>query len=353
MAGLLVLMTGLWWVQIVSAKRYEENLKNQSFRSVRVPAMRGKILDRNDESLAENRPRFDVNIYLEDLRPQFTAEFSNVARAYTNQHPGAKIRGDALAIINREARYRVVSNIVAQITLKLAEPQTLDSDRFVRHYFQQPYIPFPVLQNLTPKQVAIFAENFTGMTGVEMEIQPMRTYPNGTTAAHLLGYIQRHDKPSEEEEIECKYFLPDFIGRTGVEGSFDSALRGKAGVKSLLVNNAGYRQREEMLTPTEPGKNLELTIDTRIQRAAEKALASAMANVMGAAIVMDVRNGDVLALASAPSFRSNVFPTGVSSQEWQRLNTRNTAHVQSRDVRRVCSWIGDENLTALAAVESG
>lgn len=354
LVGLGVLLTGLWWVQVVSAKRYKANLKNQSFRSVRVPALRGKILDRNEQSLAENRPRFDVNIYLEDLRPQFTAEFANVAREYTNQHRGAKIRGDALAIVNREARFRVVSNITAQITAKLQEPLILDPTRFASHYQRQPYIPFPILQNLTPKQVAIFAENFTGLTGVEMEIQPMRTYPNGTTASHLLGYIQRHDQPDDEEEIECKYFLPDFIGRTGVEASFDSALRGKAGVKSLLVNNAGYRQREEMVSLTEPGKNLTLTIDIGIQRAAEKALASAMANVSGAAVVMDVRNGDILALASAPSFDPNVFPNGVSTEEWDRLNNENYSHMFNRATYGAYAPGSIlKILTALAGLESG
>lgn len=329
--GMLVLFGGLWWVQIVSAKRYETNLKSQSFRSVRVPALRGKIMDRNGVSLAENRPRFDVNIYLEDLRDEFTYAYTNhVKPEFLRQHPGVKLNGEAVAGLGREARYRVISNIVAQITTKLQDPQILDPDRFARHYYQTPYIPFPVLQNLTPKQVAIFAENFTGMNGVEMEIQPMRTYPNGTSASHLLGWIQRHDRPIDEEEIECKYFLPDYIGRTGVEAAFDSALRGKAGVKSLLINNLGYRQREEMISPTEPGKDLLLTIDLRIQQAAEKALASALANVKGAAIVMDVRNGDVLAMASAPDYDPNLFPGGISSEDWARLNNEQYSHMFNR-----------------------
>jgi penicillin-binding protein 2 len=329
-AGLLILLAGLWWVQIVSAKRYEENLKNQSFRSVRVPALRGSILDRNGQRLAENRPRFDVNLYLEDLRPQFTAEYPKVVRDYTNSNPGVKIRSDVLAQINREARYRVVSNIVSQVSSTLQQPYILDPARFSKHYSERPYIPFPAMQNLTPRQVAIFAENFTGMRGVEMEMQPMRTYPNGSSAAHLLGYIQRHDKPADDDEIAYKYYLPDFIGRTGVEASFDDQLRGKAGVKSLLVNNIGYRQREEMLNMTETGQTLALTIDSRIQRAAETALAGAMANVRGAVVVMDVRNGDVLALASLPAFDPNVFPTGVSSTEWNRLNNEKYSYMFNR-----------------------
>ena len=330
LAGLIILLAGLWWVQVVSVKRYEANLKNQSFRSVRVPALRGKILDRNGQSLVENRPRFDVNLYLEELRPQFTAEFRKVAGEVTNHSPNIKIGGKVLNDINREARYRVASNITSQITSRLQQPQILDSARFAKHYLGQPYIPFPIAQNLTEKQVAIFAENFTGLRGVEMEIRPTRTNLFGQNAAHLLGYIQRHDRPDDDDEIAYKYYLPDFMGKTGVEASFDSALRGKAGVQSLLVNNVGYRQREETLIPTEPGQNLSLTIDLRIQRAAEKALATAMANVRGAAVVMDVRNGEILALVSAPTYDPNAFAVGVSSNQYNEWNDENYSHMFNR-----------------------
>jgi penicillin-binding protein 2 len=331
LAGILVLFVGLWWVQIVSAQRYKANLKNQSFRSVRVPALRGEILDRNNQVLAENRPRFDVNLYLEDLRDQFTFEYTNIVRPeFYRTHPGAKITSTIRNQLSIEARYRAVSNIVSQVTTRLQEPKILDPTQFSRHYAQQPYIPFPVMQNLTEKQVAIFAEQLTGVNGLEMEIQSQRTYPNGSIAAHVLGYIQRHDRPDDDEEIPCKYYLPDFIGRTGVEASFDTPLRGKAGIKSVLINNFGYRQSDEMIQATEPGKNVSLTIDLRIQRAAEKALATVQAKVRGAVVVMDVRNGDILAMASAPTYDPNAFPNGISSAEWSRLNDEKYSHMFNR-----------------------
>ncbi len=364
LAGLIILLAGLWWVQVVSAKQYEANLKNQSFRSVRVPALRGKILDRNNESLVENRPRFDVNLYLEELRSQFRYEYTNnVLKENVRLHPelikpakpsslsrffasvtggSKKANADkpnqeqaklpvALRIeLEAEARYRVASNITAQITSTLQEPKILDRVRFGKHYAQRPYIPFPIAQNLSAKQVAIFAENFTGLRAVEMEIQPTRTNLFGTTAAHLLGYIQRHDQPEDEDEISYKYYLPDYMGKTGVEATFDSALRGKAGVQSLLVNNVGYRQHEETLVSTEPGQNVSLTIDLRIQRAAEKALSAAMANVRGAVVVMDVRNGDVLALVSAPTFDPNAFTVGVSTEQYTEWNNEKYSHMFNR-----------------------
>src|SRR5438067_5274420 len=115
--GMLALLGGLWRVQVVSSRKYAESLKDQSVRNVRVPAPRGKILDRNGALLADNQPRFTVNLYLEDLRNQFVKEYTNVVRKeFVATHPGAKITTAIKADLNRTARYNVVSNIVWQLS---------------------------------------------------------------------------------------------------------------------------------------------------------------------------------------------------------------------------------------------
>ena len=101
--------------------------------------------------------------------------------------------------------------------------------------------------------------------------------------------------------------MPDYEGESGVEKVYDGQLRGQPGDKSVLVNNLNYRQREDIETPNAPGDDIYLTIDRDLQLAAEKALAKAQANVRGAVVVMDVRNGDILAMASAPSFDPNMY----------------------------------------------
>jgi penicillin-binding protein 2 len=154
-------------------------------------------------------------------------------------------------------------------------------------------------------------------------VQSSRYYPLQTTAAHLMGHLQRDDSSAEGEESYFRYRLPDYRGVVGIEYSCDPYLRGHAGGKSVLVNNQGYRQSENVWEPVEPGDNVVLTLDLRIQQAAEQALASAATTyttpVRGAAIVMDVNTGDILALASAPVFNPNYYVQGFPPGEYTRM----------------------------------
>lgn len=376
LSGMLILMAGLWNVQIVSARKHEDNLRSQSFRSVRVPGVRGKIFDRNGLVMAENGPRYDINLYLEELPPYFLREYTNrVLPEYFAKNPPPPATNQARsglfglfgkkepsrprlsratsAALQAEARYRVASNILLQVSSFLQQPKQLEQPRFQRHYTRNLFVPFPLMMNLQPQQVARFVELAAEFPGVELEVQPIRAYPHGSTAAHLLGYVQRLDNFADED-INYRYVLPDFTGKTGIESAFDEELRGRPGVKSLLVNNLGYRQREDLITPSEPGDNVYLTLDLPLQIATERALASAMANVRGAAVVVDVRNGDVLAMASLPSFDPSIYVNGASSNEWARLNDERLKPQFNRATQ------GAYNpgsifkiLTAIACLESG
>jgi len=165
-------------------------------------------------------------------------------------------------------------------------------------------------------------EKAVDLPGIELEVEPYRYYPNGPLAAHALGYVQQEIQPEAEEELHFRYRLPDYLGKTGIEGGFDDDLRGKAGAKAILVNNIGYRQSEETWVSPDPGKNVVLTLDLDIQKAAETALAASGPDTRGAVVVMNVHNGDILAMASAPDYDPNMFvrPRDYSSNDWARLN---------------------------------
>ena len=189
--------------------------------------------------------------------------------------------------------------------MTLEEPRVLNTNGFLRHYNDHLYVPFELVPNLRIQQVAIFSEQLSGQPALELETQPVRVYPHGTVAANLLGYVQLRDQP---ETSEVSFTLPDYQGRSGVERVYDEQLRGQPGIKSVLINNLNYRQREDVETPDRPGNDIYLTIDLDLQHAAEKALASAQYETRGAVIVMVPRNGGVLALASAPwTFDPNEF----------------------------------------------
>jgi penicillin-binding protein 2 len=151
-------------------------------------------------------------------------------------------------------------------------------------------------------------------------VQPTRFYPHGSAAAHILGYLRADNRSMEGEVADFNFRLPDYRGHTGLEHDYDQELRGKAGVKSVLVNSLGYRQSENVWNPAEPGRNLVLTLDLTIQQAAETNLQRAMPQTRGAVVVMDPNNGDILALASSPSFDPNWFIPNISFAAWHWMN---------------------------------
>lgn len=342
LVGMGVLFAGLWWVQVVSTRYYQEKMETQSVRTVRIPAIRGKILDCEGRPLAENLPRFNVDLFVEDLSGKYQVAYSNAlaqTRRYLNQQLAEKqkqlgrklatqekkqfaLTGALIAQLQRQTRYEVTSNLVADLSTRMQQPISFSEKDFQAKYDKSLALPFPILTSLKPEQIARFEEQSVEVPGMNLGVQSVRYYPNGTVAAHLLGYLVRNNDSSEGEVAEYNYRLDDYMGVSGIEKLFDKELRGTAGAKSVLVNNLGYRQSETIWSPTEPGQNVVLTIDLDIQKAAEAALDSVRENVHGALVVMDPRNGDILAMASAPGYNPNHFiqrpAPEIWAAEWER-----------------------------------
>lgn len=323
LGGMVLLVAGLWRLQVAGAQRYARSEEAQSVRLVRVPAVRGRILDRNGFALAENRPSFDVNLYLEELRPSFLHEYTNtVLPAARAARPGGRFTLEERYRLQEFARLSVYSNTVQAVSLGLGMPVEVNPDRFLKHYRQDLALPLSVVDSLTPGQMALFFERCLGLPGVDLEVTAMRAYPYGKLAAHVLGHLQRADEvENDPDPLVFRYRLRDYRGVAGVEYRYDDLLRGRAGVKALRVNSQGYRHQDSILQPTLAGDDLRLTLDVPIQTAAERALARvAGPSTRGAAVVMDVRNGDLLALVSLPAFDPNRFLGGLTQEEVDALN---------------------------------
>lgn len=352
LAGILILMGGLWYHQVYASSRYIESQKTQSFRRVRYPALRGKITDRDGIPLADNRACYNVNLYLEELSGRFQ-EAWRLTKAREDQQratgvdnarlskapaPGwfqrlfrkgksAKPRRtqEELSALGKQVRFAVVSNLVHELGNRMGQPlPPLDEKKFHDHYAGRLVVPMPVMENLTAQQLAWFSEMPNKPPGLYLDLQPMREYPRKTEAAHLLGFLRRSDKLKDPEDPELELGnslpgLPDYEGQVGLEGAFDDDLRGRSGVRLVLVNNLGYRQSATNLVPAEPGSNIVTTIDLRVQQAAEQAFRASGAT-KGAVVVMDPHNGDVLALVSYPAFDPNVFIPRVSDEVWKTLD---------------------------------
>lgn len=338
--GLGILLAGLWWVQVVCGREYQSRLEVQSFRTVRVPAVRGKILDRNGEAIADSRPSFNASLYLEELRKPFSAAASAALGAVRTNRAlqkeelrrqlGRKLTKEeekrfGIPLPERNAifgaaRYQVASNLVSELGRRMGEPLRLDPEDFRKRYAEQLILPLPLMTGMSPMQMTRFEEQIRQLDGVDLDVQPTRYYPYHDLAAHLLGQLRRDVSSAEGEDAFLNYPLPVVRGVVGIEAAFDGRLRGRSGSKSVLVNNVGYRQAENVWTVALPGDNVVLTIDRRIQEAAEIALSKAMNNVRGAVVVMDPRNGDILAMASAPSYDVNLFTRSYTHAEWAYLN---------------------------------
>ncbi|HEY3760305.1 MAG TPA: penicillin-binding transpeptidase domain-containing protein [Verrucomicrobiae bacterium] len=320
--GLVVLFAGLWWVQVVSAREYQTNLQTQSYRSVRVPAVRGKILDCEGRILAENQAHYNLSLYLDDLSTRFDQAYKQLHRqglALQQREISTEEKTlhrslskdelkkyafttKQLSLLAVQARWSVAQNVTAGLSQDLGQPVLMDWRTFERAYETRLYVPFPVLQNLDVSQIARFEEHFSPNLGANLDMQPARFYPYGDTAAHLLGYVAEDSASIEGENAYFSYRLPDYSGRVGIEGGFDSVLHGRAGDEEVEVNNYGYKQAENILDAPQPGENVQLTIDLDIQRVAEQSLlAHRGADAKAAIVVMDVRNGDVLAMVSSPA----------------------------------------------------
>ncbi|MBL6764549.1 MAG: hypothetical protein ISQ14_06310 [Verrucomicrobiae bacterium] len=314
-AGCAVLITGLWYIQIVSSRHFEADLIGQATRTVRVPAVRGKILDRNGIALADNRPVFSLDLYLAELSEQFRANYRKLKAEYRPTR-------DQIEHVQRLARFQVVSNIAHQVGQWLEAPVTIDEQEFHNHFINLRALPLSIVDHLTLDQVARFSEQPQSLPGLDLRVAPRRVYPYGSTAAHLIGIMKRDDSSMENEDAFFHYRLPDWRGLTGIESRFDSEMRGLAGTRSITVNYLGYQTTNSFLREPDPGASVTLTIDLRVQMIAERAMRSTEFGdaVRGSVLVMDPRNGDILAMVSAPTYDPHVFLGRISQETFRLLN---------------------------------
>jgi penicillin-binding protein 2 len=347
LAGMLILAAQLARLQVVSAEKYRATLQTQTFKTVRMPALRGKILARDGRELVGNAPRFRLDLYLDELRPQFQAEYGRLKKEtlaarraalppaptdawskftslFKRHRGGPRLTAPEIDQLQKLARFLVVSNSVASLNAKLGTQLAVSPKALEDHYLQRRFMPLPILPNCTPTQVALVTEQSWSQPGVALEQVAVRNYRYGPLAVHLLGHLKRNDA-YDEQEGTFDYRLPDYSGAIGLEKSFDRDLRGVAGAKSILVNSAGYRHRqaEEILESAKPGLNLVTTLDLDLQLQVEKALNSVKnGDERGAVVVMNPNNGDVLAMASAPSFDPTEWLDPISVDRWNNYFTR-------------------------------
>lgn len=274
----LLLAFGLWRLQVSGSGYYASLAERNRVRTVPILAPRGKILDREGRILVDNYPSFSV-LLLREQGPVPEEDLKKIA----------------------EGLGMTVEEIYARLNKPAAK-----KNRFA---------PVVIKEDITPNELAFLEAHRSELPHLDTLMVHRRLYPPNGFAAHLVGYVgevseQMLDQPGYE-----LYDAGDIVGQYGVEQTYNHILKGKDGSRRAVVDNQGREVGRLSEEPAVAGKQLRLTIDLNLQIAAEQALEGEN----GAIVALDPRNGEVLALASRPTFDPNAFAVRISREEWSRL----------------------------------
>jgi len=274
LSAFLVIIGQLWYLQVLEGGRFLDASEKNRIRIRPVAAPRGILFDRHGVPLVDNRPAFTLSLIPRELDRDPVRRQVALARVAT-----------LLGLPYRDLE-------------ESAARGSLDS-----------LLPVRVRRGLTLDDVAKIEERKLELPGVIVEVEPQRTYPSSRFAAHLLGYVR---EANEEQLKQGRHRRGDMVGQTGLERLLDEHLRGRDGGESIEVDAMGRLVRLVQQTEPHPGAQVITTVDRRIQEAAEQALEG----LAGAIVVMDPRNGDVLAMASAPAFPIDRFTGTIDRDAW-------------------------------------
>jgi penicillin-binding protein 2 len=345
--ALMVIGVRLWWVQVHLYTHYKGKIQGSSEVTVRVPSVRGEIRDRNGVALVTNRQSYEVDFYLPEL-------VSGYRKLYGAPPMVDYLRKGADGML-RETREEDIVQIVDQTIvprleqLKVAEPY--NSQRLRSHYRNNTLVPFIYREDLDFSTLSKFAEKDLGLPGVQVNIRPVRKYVYNALAAQILGYVGAPNDINKLPDIkDFNFYQPDVQGRTNIEYFLDDELRGKPG-RRILKKDAKNRidGEKELIQPT-PGANVYLTIDARIQYIVERTLRSVG---RAACVVVDPNNGQILAMASVPSYDPNKFIPSISARDWAAIKDADADPLTNRAISAYAPGSSYKVAVSLAGLTRG
>ena len=282
-----IILSRLFFLQIIQGERYHRISKNNFLKEVLVPSPRGDILDRFGRKIAISKPI--INLY---MKVNVSEEEARIKDFLTN-----KLNLDERTL--KKIKFEKSPYISKRILLK----KDLDINLI---YQLEPYI-----------------DEFESL---ELLIDYLRVYPYGEVGAHKIGYLRTNDK----RDLIFGSFLSSRSGASGLEKKYDTVLQGRLGAKFLLVDNQGKEiegdEDSAVAIETKSGKNISLTVDIEL----EKLIYEAFGKLNGAAMVHDISSGEILALVSKPSFDPNLFAQPISNKNWKQLNSDETRPFMDR-----------------------
>jgi penicillin-binding protein 2 len=308
-----VLLIRLWDLQIMRGSEMRKLSEQNRIRVKKIIAPRGIIYDRTGKVLADTRPSFNVYLTPEDIR-----DFSQTV--------------DGLARLLACEREEIIEKMKAASRMPPSFPIKIKSD-----------IPMDEVARVEAHRVYI--------PGVSIQIEPKRNYPYGAAFAHVIGYVSEVSDEELKDKKKYKDYSPgDYIGKYGLERSYENDLRGVDGEKRVEVDAIGREVRTLDVVDPIAGHSLHLNLDLDLQLTADKALETRR----GAAVALNPKTGGILVLASRPGFDPNLFASGISKKDWQRIALDKTHPLQNRAIQGgYPPGSTFKILTALQALELG
>jgi penicillin-binding protein 2 len=284
-------------LQVLQHDTYASKAEDNRISIVPIAPNRGLILDRNGVVLARNYSAYTLEIF--------------------------------------PAKVKDVERTIQELS-EVVEVQSKDRSRFRKLYAEvRNAESLPIRTRLSDEEVARFAANRYRFPGVEIKARLFRQYPHGELASHVIGYIGRINQKDQERlaelEVDANYRGTDFIGKAGLEASYQQELHGTTGMEQVEIDAGGRGIRTLARTPAQAGNNITLTLDIRLQEVAEVAFGERR----GALVALEPSSGEVLALVSKPGFDPNLFVDGIDPQSWAELNNSPDRPLNNRAIAGV------------------
>ncbi len=273
----LLLVVRLWFLQILRGADYDQLSENNRVRVQTIVAPRGNLLDRHGNILLANRPYFNVTWMREDS-------------------------------VNPEEVLKKTASI-----LSVDINELLDRVREGSDYPR--YMPIRLKEDIDWKKLVYIENHQYDLPGIRIEALPSRDYIHESLASHMVGYLGSINKKELIDLYSKNYRANDQIGKTGLERIFEEELRGEKGQRYVEIDAQGFEQKELTINEPLPGNDIKLTLDLSLQKIAEQALLGKA----GAVVAMNVKDGQILALASSPPMDLEEFIGGISSKAWKSM----------------------------------
>lgn len=386
----IVIIIKLFTMQIVNGKQYLEKSNSRLTRETTIKGSRGSILDRNGTTLAGTKITYSLELYRSKISEEelnatilnainileknsdkykdiFPINIEPIAYTFTDNQDieeWLKNNNMELTLTAEEALNKYISKYSLE-TYNITDARKIIAVRYgIEKSGYTSMRAYVISNDICEESMLEFLEKNACFPGISIENMPVRKYEYGSLASHILGYV---GKISEKEYKSLEgYTINDYTGKTGIENVFEKYLKGQDGIKQTDMSIDGTITGEYVTSEAKSGANVVLTIDANIQKTAEESLKEIIEKIRngefgkvynaksGAAVVLDTKTGEVIAMCSYPDFEPQLFLDGISTEKWNEYTNKETSALLNRTIQNIYApGSVYKMVTAIAGLESG